>query len=387
MADSFRDLLRLDLKVGQPTGLPTDATPGFDGGKKKGRKAVAKLRPALCDLQERLYAAGRGSNGANNSILLVLQGMDTSGKGGVIEHVTGLVNPQGLEITSFKQPTAEESQHDFLWRIRRRLPAAGLIGVFDRSHYEDVLIVRVHELAPRPTWSARYDSINNFEADLAERGITVIKCFLHISPEEQRRRLLSRLEDPTKHWKFNPSDVDERGYWTHYAAAYDDALKRCSTDSAPWYVIPADHKWYRDLAVSQLLLEHLQQIDPAYPAADFDPETEKLRLSVGAPVEPPDSRPRGRGSAKSGRRAAKKGGGKRSDPAQAAKAAEKPAGKPAKKETAKKATAKKAAAKKAAAKKASKKPARKTTAGGNRTLTASRSRGRSRALKSARRSG
>ena len=378
MADSFRDLLRLDPKVGQPTGLPTDATPGFDKGKKKGRKAVAKLRPALVELQERLYAAGRG-NGDNTSLLLVLQGMDTSGKGGVIEHVTGLVNPQGLEITSFKQPTAEESQHDFLWRIRRRLPDAGLIGVFDRSHYEDVLIVRVHDLAPRSTWAARYDSINNFEADLAERGVTVIKCFLHISPEEQRRRLLARLDDPTKHWKFNPSDIDERGYWAHYAAAYDDALTRCNTDSAPWYVIPADHKWYRDLAVSQLLLEHLQQIDPAFPAADFDPEAERLRLSVGAPVEPPDGPPRDRTSAKSGRRAAKKrGAGKRSDPARAKKAAEKPA---------KKATAKKATAKKATAKKSSKKPARDSTAGGNRTLTASRSRGRSRALKSARRSG
>lgn len=382
MADSFRDLLRIDprdgdvgngdVKVAQPTRLPTDATPGFDKGKKKARKAIAELRPALVDLQERLYAAGRGG-GANNSVLLVLQGMDTSGKAGVIEHVTGSVNPQGLNIAAFKQPSAEERQHDFLWRIRRRLPEAGQIGVFDRSHYEDVLIVRVHELAPRSTWAARYDSINNFEADLAERGVTVIKCFLHISPEEQRRRLLARLEDPTKYWKYSPSDVDERGYWAHYAAAYDDALTRCSTASAPWYVIPADHKWYRDLAVSRLLLEHLQEIDPAYPAADFDPDVEKSRLSDGTVVEPPDTGRKPRRSAKPGRSGARRAARRRSDPAKAAKTGDKPAGR----------TAKKSAAKKASKKTA----ARASTARGNRTLTASRSRGRSRALKSARRSG
>jgi PPK2 family polyphosphate:nucleotide phosphotransferase len=376
MTDSFRDLLRLDTREGsvaasQPTGLPTNATPGFDKGKKKGRKAIAELRPALVDLQERLYAAGRGG-GANNSLLLVLQGMDTSGKGGVIEHVTGLVNPQGLNIASFKQPNAEEAQHDFLWRIRRRVPEAGQIGVFDRSHYEDVLIVRVHELAPRSTWAARYDSINNFEADLAERGVTLIKCFLHISPDEQRRRLLSRLEDPTKHWKYSPSDVDERGYWAHYAAAYDDALKRCNTDSAPWYVIPADHKWYRDLAISHLLLEHLHQINPAYPPADFDPEAEKLRLSVVSVTEPPEPelprKPRRR--AKSSRRAAKGTAAKRGSATRAGKTAGKSAGRQ--------------RAKKSAGRQPAKKATRKSsTANRNRTLTASRSRGRSHALKSA----
>jgi PPK2 family polyphosphate:nucleotide phosphotransferase len=386
VADSFRDLLRLDVRKGSdsaahPTRLPTDTTPGFDGGKKKGRKAIAKLRPALVDLQERLYASGRGA-GANNSVLLVLQGMDTSGKGGVIEHVTGSVNPQGLNIVSFRQPTEEERQHDFLWRIRRNLPGPGEIGVFDRSHYEDVLIVRVHELAPRSTWAARYDSINNFEADLAERGVTVIKCFLHISPEEQRRRLLARLDDPTKYWKYNPSDVDERGYWAHYAAAYDDALTRCSTAAAPWYVIPADHKWYRDLAVSRLLIEHLQEIAPEYPAADFDVEEEKARLSVGAVVEPPDGGRKSRRGAGPARGVAKRSAGKRSGTRQA----EKSAGRTARKSGGR-ATQRSAAqdAKKSADRKPGKKTvARAGAATGIRTLTASRSRGRSKAVKSAR---
>jgi PPK2 family polyphosphate:nucleotide phosphotransferase len=389
VTDSFRDLLRLDqAKSAQPTRLPTDATPGFDKGKKKGRKAIAELRPALVDLQERLFASGRGA-GANNSVLLVLQGMDTSGKGGVIEHVTGLVNPQGLHIVTFRQPTAEERQHDFLWRIRRQLPEPGQIGVFDRSHYEDVLIVRVHELAPRSTWAARYDSINNFEADLAERGVTVVKCFLHISPEEQRRRLLARLDDPTKHWKYNPSDVDERGYWAHYAAAYDEALTRCSTDSAPWYVIPADHKWYRDLAVSHLLLEHLQDIAPSYPGADFDVAVEKSRLAVVtvAPADTEEPRKAAR-AAKAGRSIGKRSTGKRSANA----ASEKSAGRTGKKSgggTAKRSGGKGAKDAKASAdRKPNKRSVTRGTSGrGNRTLTASRSRGRSQALKSTRRSG
>jgi PPK2 family polyphosphate:nucleotide phosphotransferase len=406
VADSFRDLLRLDARKGgsavtQPTRLPTDATPGFDKGKKKGRKAVAKLRPALLDLQERLYASGRGGAGTNNSVLLVLQGMDTSGKGGVIEHVTGLVNPQGLSITSFRQPDAEERQHDFLWRIRRHVPEPGQIAVFDRSYYEDVLIVRVHELAPRSTWAARYDSINNFEADLKERGVTVIKCFLHISPEEQRRRLLARLDDPTKFWKYNPSDVDERGYWAHYAAAYDDALNRCNTAAAPCYVIPADHKWYRDLAISNLLLEHLQEIDPAYPPADFDPDLEKSRLSAPTVVEASES------TSRRGAKAAR-GGSEGSAGSRGLRRADRSQGKAAGKSVAKKATGKQATGKKATGKKATgkqatgkkatgskptgnkatdKRASRKTAAragggGGNRTLTASRSRGRSHGLRS-----
>jgi PPK2 family polyphosphate:nucleotide phosphotransferase len=403
VADSFRDLLRLDARKSggagtQPTRLPTDATPGFDKGKKKGRKAVAKLRPALLDLQERLYASGRGA-GADNSLLLVLQGMDTSGKGGVIEHVTGMVNPQGLSITSFRQPNAEERQHDFLWRIRRHVPEPGQIAVFDRSYYEDVLIVRVHELAPRSTWAARYDSINNFEADLVERGVTVVKCFLHISPEEQRRRLLARLDDPTKFWKYNPADVDERGYWAHYAAAYDDALKRCSTDAAPWYVIPADHKWYRDLAISNLLLEHLQEIDPAYPPADFDPDLEKSRLSAPTVVEASEPKSsRGAQAAKSGSGGSAGSRGRRRADRPDGKAAGKSAGKKsagkssagkssAGKSSAGKAAGNKATSKRSTGKKASTKSAARSGGGsGNRTLAASRSRGRSQGLRSTRRS-
>lgn len=276
MSASFTDSLRLAAGDAKPTSVPTGSTPGFKGGKKAALKVLAKTGPKLADLQERLFAAGR--SGDNRRILLVLQGMDTSGKGGTIQHVTGMVSPQGLSIASFKAPTIEERSHDFLWRIRRALPGPGIIGVFDRSHYEDVLIVRVHELAPRSTWYSRYESINNFEADLAEDGVTIIKCFLHVSPEVQRERLLARLDDSTKYWKYNPADVDERGFWGEYAAAYDDALTKCTSDAAPWFVIPSDHKWYRDLAVSQLLLERLESLDLGWPRPDFDAESEKLRL-------------------------------------------------------------------------------------------------------------
>jgi PPK2 family polyphosphate:nucleotide phosphotransferase len=276
MSSSFTDALRLPAGKANPTSLPTGATPGFKGGKSAGLKLMAKTGPELADLQERLFAAGR--TGDTRRILLVLQGMDTAGKGGTIKHISTPMNPQGLDITSFKSPTLEERAHDFLWRIRRALPEPGMVGVFDRSHYEDVLIVRVHELAPRSTWYSRYESINNFEADLVEDGVTVIKCFLHVSPEVQRQRLLARLDDPTKYWKYNPADVDERGFWGEYAAAYDDALTKCSTDLAPWFVIPSDHKWYRNLAISQLLLEHLERLDLGWPRPDFDPVAEKPRL-------------------------------------------------------------------------------------------------------------
>jgi len=276
MGGSFTSTLRLPDGFTKPTSLPAGATPGFKGGKKAGAKLMAQTAPKLAELQERLFAAGR--TGDDRRILLVLQGMDTAGKGGTISHVTSMVNPQGLAITSFKAPTAEERAHDFLWRIRRALPGPGIIGVFDRSYYEDVLIVRVHELAPRSTWFSRYDSINNFEADLAEDGVTVIKCFLHVSPDVQRERLLARLDDPTKYWKYNPADIDQRGFWGEYAAAYDDALTRCSSDVAPWFVIPSDHKWYRNLAVSQLLLEHLEKLDLGWPKPAFDPAAESRRL-------------------------------------------------------------------------------------------------------------
>jgi PPK2 family polyphosphate:nucleotide phosphotransferase len=215
-------------------------------------------------------------------VLLVLQGMDTSGKGGVLRHVIGQVDPQGCEIASFKAPTREELAHDFLWRIRRRLPGPGKLGVFDRSHYEDVLTVRVHDLVPRSTWSRRYGTINRFEAGLAERDVRVVKVFLHISKEEQRQRLLARLDEPTKHWKYNPHDVDERAFWPDYQQAYEAALERCNTGLAPWYRVPADRKWYRNWAVASLLVEQLEDMKLTWPKADYDVEEERARLLADA---------------------------------------------------------------------------------------------------------
>ena len=213
-------------------------------------------------------------------MLLVLQGMDTSGKGGVLRHTVGLVDPQGVRITSFKAPTEEERAHDFLWRIRRALPDAGHVGVFDRSHYEDVLIARVRELAPTEEIERRYDAINEFEAELVDGGTTIVKCMLHISADEQKERLLARLDDPTKHWKFNPGDLDERrAVAGRTATAYEIALERTNTERAPWHVVPSDKKWYRNLAIGELLLETLRGMDPQWPAADFDVEAEKQRLA------------------------------------------------------------------------------------------------------------
>jgi PPK2 family polyphosphate:nucleotide phosphotransferase len=264
-----------------PTGIdlatmPTDTTEGFEGGKRQGEAELDRLGGVLADLQERLFAEGKG--GGKRSILLVLQGMDTSGKGGTTKHVVGHVDPMGIRYTAFKAPTPEERAHDFLWRVRRGLPPPGLIGVFDRSHYEDVGIVRVHELVPENVWSRRYDAINRFEARLALSGTTVIKCFLHISRKEQKKRLLARLDDPTKHWKYNPQDVDERALWDDYMAAYNDAINKCNPDVAPWYVVPSDRKWWRNLAISRLLIETLDAMSPQYPPPEFDLEAERKRV-------------------------------------------------------------------------------------------------------------
>ena len=270
------DLLRVPSGPVDLSALDTRATPGFDGDKAAGRASLAALSPRLSDLQERLHA--EGVSGGSRRLLLILQGMDTSGKGGVIRHVVGQVDPQGCAITSFKAPTKEELAHDFLWRIRRRLPGPGKLGVFDRSHYEDVLIVRVHNLVPRTTWMRRYAAINRFEARLADDDVRVVKVFLHISKEEQRQRLLARLDDPTKLWKFNPHDVDERASWADYQEAYAAALERCNNDTAPWYRVPADRKWYRDWAVANLLVEHLEDMKLAWPKPDFDSEEQRARL-------------------------------------------------------------------------------------------------------------
>ncbi len=257
--------------------LPTRTTPGFAGGKRAGKRALAELTPPISDLQERLFAEGH--TGGNRSLLLVLQGMDTSGKGGTLRHSVGLVDPQGVRITSFKAPTRQELRHDFLWRIRKALPEPGYLGIFDRSHYEDVLVARVHDLVPPETWMARYDVINEFERELAGNGVTVVKCFLHLSKKEQKKRLTARLEDPTKYWKYNPGDVDERARWDDYQVAYAAALERTNTEAAPWYVVPADRKWYRNLAITKLLVERLADLDPQWPAADFDVRGELARLN------------------------------------------------------------------------------------------------------------
>ncbi len=251
-------------------------TGDFDGRKADGKAALAALGPELADLQERLWADR--TLGGTRSVLLILQGMDTSGKGGVIRHAVGLVDPQGVRIASFKAPTEEERAHDFLWRIERQVPQPGYIGVFDRSHYEDVLIARVRGLASPEEIERRYGAINDFEKRLTDSGVTVLKCMLHISPEEQRDRLLARLDDPSKHWKYNPGDVDERRHWPAYQEAYEVALERTHTEHAPWHVIPSDRKWYRNLAVATLLLDTLRAMDLQWPAADFDVAAERARL-------------------------------------------------------------------------------------------------------------
>jgi PPK2 family polyphosphate:nucleotide phosphotransferase len=261
--------------------IPTDATPGFTGGKREGVAALAALGEELSDLQERLWA--ERSTGSQRRVLLVLQGMDTSGKGGVLRHTVGLVDPQGVKITSFKAPTADERKHHFLWRVRRAVPGPGYVGVFDRSHYEDVLIVRVHGLADPDTIERRYAEINDFEAELAAEGVVIVKCMLHVSADEQKERLLARLDSEDKYWKFNPGDIDEREFWRDYRTAYEIALERTNTEIAPWYVVPADRKWYRNLVIGQLLLEQLRGMNLQWPPADFDIEAQRRRLLEETP--------------------------------------------------------------------------------------------------------
>lgn len=276
-------LLRLQPGPVDLAAIATDATPGFTGGKSAGRAELLTIGEELADLQERLWAEGR-VGGSPRRVLLVLQGMDTSGKGGTLRRTVGLVDPQGVRITSFKAPTADELAHDFLWRIERALPEPGYLGVFDRSHYEDVLIARVRSLVPPEEIERRYDAIVDFERRLVAEGTTVVKVMLHISPAEQKERLLARLDDPAKHWKFNPGDIDDRTRWPAYRAAYETALARTHTDVAPWYVVPADRKWYRDLAVAHLLLATLRGLDPQWPAADFDVTHERARLTGEEPI-------------------------------------------------------------------------------------------------------
>lgn len=263
--------------VGPIASFDPESTPGFDGDKESGTELLATRGQDLAALQELLYANGRA--GDHRSVLLVLQGMDTAGKGGIVRQVGGLLDPQGLSIKGFGKPTPEELQHDFLWRINKALPPAGRIGIFDRSHYEDVLPVRVHNLVPKPEWEKRYDLINQFESELIANGTTIIKCCLVVSKDEQKNRLAERLDRPDKYWKYNPGDIDERAHWDAYLEAYQDIFDLTDKDSAPWFVIPANRKWFARLAVCELLTTALAGLDLDWPKADFDVELEKKRLA------------------------------------------------------------------------------------------------------------
>lgn len=266
---SLRDALRLE--PGAPVDLselPTDATVGVKNKKKHGKKAMSDAQDRLDDLQTRLFA--EAAAGSSRRLVLVLQGLDTSGKGGTIKRVCGDMNPAGIRVTAFGAPTEAEKAEHFLERVERAVPVAGKVGVFDRSHYEDVLIARVEGLVEEKEWRGRYDEINDFEADLVGRGVTLVKVFLHLSYEEQRERLLARLDDPDKHWKFDPSDLDNRRRWPDYQEAYAEALERCSSHEAPWYVVPADRKWYSRFAVCELVAETLEAMDPQLPRPALD---------------------------------------------------------------------------------------------------------------------
>jgi len=232
---------------------------GSFGSKKEGERELAHYRRRIIALQERLWAEHK------QSLLVILQATDTGGKDGTIRHVFGGVNPQGVIVTSFKQPSPEELDHDYLWRIHQHTPAKGEIAIFNRSQYEDVLVVRVHDLVPKAVWEKRYRQINDFEERLAETGTAIVKLFLHISREEQKERLQARLDDPEKRWKFNPGDLADRAMWERFQHTYRDMLERCSTPFAPWYVIPADRKWYRNVAVAAIVADALERMDPQFP--------------------------------------------------------------------------------------------------------------------------
>ena len=259
--------------------VDTRATPGFEGDKSDAETSLAEGALILADLQEKLFAGNQMGDDPRR-ILLILQAMDTAGKGGIVKHVVSAVDPQGVQVATFKKPTDEELAHDFLWRIEKALPDAGMIGVFDRSHYEDVLIGKVRELASPEEIERRYDAINDFEGKLAASGTTIIKVMLHISLDEQKERLTERLERPDKHWKFNPGDIDERMLAPLYREAYQTVFDRTTTPHAPWYVIPADRKWYARLAVQHLLIEALDAMRLDWPIATYDIEEQKARLLV-----------------------------------------------------------------------------------------------------------
>ncbi|MEA2612471.1 MAG: hypothetical protein QOI52_430 [Chloroflexota bacterium] len=260
---SLRDALR--VRPGSRVKLAkVDPSATFGRAKDAAAGELAAGLARLTDLQDRLWAEGK------HKVLVVLQGIDAAGKDGTLRHVMGAFNPQGCPVTSFKVPSAEELAHDYLWRVHKAVPRKGEIGIFNRSHYEDVLIVRVHGLVPRKVWSERYGQINDFERMLADNGTTLVKFFLTIDKDEQRKRFQARFDDPTKRWKFSMGDLEERKLWDDYQQAFDDALTKCSTASAPWYVIPANHKWFRNLAVATILADTIAGLKPAYPPVAKD---------------------------------------------------------------------------------------------------------------------
>jgi PPK2 family polyphosphate:nucleotide phosphotransferase len=269
---SIEERLRVEGKKVKLSDWKPGSTPGCKN-EQEALERVAVNCARIDEIQYSLYAEGR------QSLLIVLQGMDTSGKDGVIRKVLSAFNAQGCRVWPFKVPTSEEARHDFLWRIHKAAPAQGEVSVFNRSHYEDVLVVRVHKLVPKGKWSLRFGAINAFEEHLREHGTRVIKFYLHISKDEQKARLLKRLENKAKHWKFNEGDLEERRHWDEYAKAYADVLRRCSPKRAPWYVIPADHKWYRDLAISEIVLKTLESMDPKTPKVE-DLDVKKLRAQL-----------------------------------------------------------------------------------------------------------
>ena len=250
-----------------------DIDPGFKGDHGDRNDAERELRrdqDKLRALQELFYADGRAS------LLICLQGMDTGGKDGTINHILGAMNPQGCQVTGFKQPSPEELAHDFLWRVHKAVPPLGVIGIFNRSQYEDVLVVRVHELVEKSVWSERFEQINDFERMLCRNNVHILKFYLNISRSEQKKRLTSRLQKPSKNWKFARADLKERAYWRDYTKAYEDVLSRCSTPWSPWFVIPANHKWFRNLAVSQIVMETLEDLHMKFPKPDFDPSAIRI---------------------------------------------------------------------------------------------------------------
>lgn len=260
----YKYRIKPDSKINLKDFDPDDKSE-FDGDKKDAEAELNELTDDLDKLQERLYAEDK------RSVLFVIQAMDTGGKDGTIRKVFGNLNPAGCEVSSFKVPTTTELAHDYLWRVHQVMPRRGWIGVFNRSHYEDVLVVRVHKLVPKEVWERRYEEINAFEKMLTREGTTIVKFFLHISKDEQKERLQERLDDPTKHWKFNPNDLKERALWNEYQNAYQDILNKTSTDHAPWYLIPANRKWYRNIIVARIVHQTLKDLNPKYPetTADF----------------------------------------------------------------------------------------------------------------------